>query len=152
MKLGKQIGPKIGISPDFLFWGYFPLFTISRPICFPIFILGPISGAIWFPILGRRPETYFLAGRLDRNPGTKKVPTVGKKIRSAFRFWFDSCSILSCFLPCGSTPLLIPSVCPLSVFLLRVFCSRCVVSDEVLFIHYLLASLNVQHVCFVRCG
>ena len=28
---------------------------------FPIFIPGPISGPIWFPISGRRPETYFLA-------------------------------------------------------------------------------------------
>ena len=31
-----------------------------------IFVPGPISGPIWFPISGRRPETYFLAGRLDR--------------------------------------------------------------------------------------
>ena len=35
---------------------------------FPVFIPGPISATIWFPISGRRPETYFLAGRLDRNP------------------------------------------------------------------------------------
>ena len=34
---------------------------------FPIFIPGPISGPIWLPISGRRPETYFLAGCLDRN-------------------------------------------------------------------------------------
>ena len=66
MKIGKQIGPEIGFSADFLFWGYFPLFPISGPICFPIVILGPISGPSWFPILARRPETYFLAGRLDR--------------------------------------------------------------------------------------
>ena len=39
-------------------WGYF----------FPIFRAGPISGPISFPILGRRPKTYFLAGRLGRNP------------------------------------------------------------------------------------
>ena len=53
--VGKN-APKIGFSPDFLFLSYF----------FPIFSPGPISGPIWFPILGRRSETYFLAGRLDR--------------------------------------------------------------------------------------
>ena len=31
----------------------------------------PISGPIWFPISGRRPETYFLAGRLDRNSNSR---------------------------------------------------------------------------------
>ena len=63
------------ISPDFLFWGYFsPISYFSGPICFPIAILGPISGPIWFPILARRSETsetYFLqavwtAARLPR--------------------------------------------------------------------------------------
>ena len=45
--------PELGFSPDFQFW-----------LFFPIVIPGPISGPVWFPILGRRPETYFLAGRL----------------------------------------------------------------------------------------
>ena len=40
-----------------------PIFELS----FPIFRAGPISGPISFPILGRRPKTYFLAGRLGRN-------------------------------------------------------------------------------------
>ena len=62
MKKGKN-RPKIGFSPDFLFLGYF----------FPIFILEPISGPIWFPISGRRPETYFLAGRLDRKACSESI-------------------------------------------------------------------------------
>ena len=64
MKIGKN-SPKIGFSPDFLFLGYF----------FPIFVPGPIWGPIWFPISGRRPETYFLAGRLDRKPSLHTVET-----------------------------------------------------------------------------
>ena len=51
------------------FWAISPLFPLSgpmSPICFPIVVLGPISGPICFPILGRKPETYFLVGRLVR--------------------------------------------------------------------------------------
>ena len=66
MKIGKN-SPKIGFSPDFLFLGFF----------FPIFIPGPISGPIWFPIWGRRPETYFLAGRLDRKSRIRGVEFKG---------------------------------------------------------------------------
>ena len=58
MKIEEKKKPKTGFSPDFLFLGLF----------FPIFIPGPILGPIWFPISGLRPETYFLAGRLGRNP------------------------------------------------------------------------------------
>ena len=52
----KKKSRKIGNQGKFLFLGYI----------FPIFIPGPISGPIWFPISGWRPETYFLAGRLAR--------------------------------------------------------------------------------------
>ena len=68
MKLGKQIGTETGFSPDFLSLGCFPQFPISGPICLPIVILGRISEPIWFPILARLPEAYFLPGRLDCNP------------------------------------------------------------------------------------
>ena len=66
MKIGKNC-PKIGNQGKILFLGYF----------LPIFIPGPISGPIWFPISGRRPETYFLAGRLDRNP--RSAVYIGKQ-------------------------------------------------------------------------
>ena len=84
MKIGKN-SPKIGFSPDFLFLGYF----------FPIFIPGPISGPIWFPISGRRPETYFLAGRLDRN---SRLSRISRKM-VGFSFIFHSlgfCPNASC--------------------------------------------------------
>ena len=61
MKIG-QNSPKIGHQGKIIFSGYF----------FPIFIPGPISGPIWFPISGLRPETYFLAGRLDRKAISKE--------------------------------------------------------------------------------
>ena len=49
-------------SPQNRIFPWFPSLVF-----FAIFILGPVSGPIWFPISGRRPKTCSLAGRLDRN-------------------------------------------------------------------------------------
>ena len=49
---------------------------------FPIFWAGPISGPISFPILGRRPKTYFLAGRLGRN--TMRPEMITQRTRKQF--------------------------------------------------------------------
>ena len=51
MTIGKQIGPERGNR------GKKPQNRKSEE--------NPFSGPIWFPILARRTETYFLAGRLD---------------------------------------------------------------------------------------
>ena len=57
MKIGKKIAQKLEIGGN-------PILGLS----FPVFNPGPMLGPICFPILGRRrPETYFLAGRLDHN-------------------------------------------------------------------------------------
>ena len=68
MKKGKN-SPEIGDRGKTLFWGMF----------FLTFIPGAVSGPVWFPFSGRRPETYFLVGRLDRksnrhNTHTHKKP------------------------------------------------------------------------------
>ena len=55
------------IFPRFPIYGlFFAKILFQDLFVLPIVIPGPISGPIRFPILGRRPETYFLAGRLDR--------------------------------------------------------------------------------------
>ena len=67
MEIGKQIGPEIGICPDFQFLGCFSLISYFGTYLFSYFHSGTYSGPIRFPILARRSETYFLASRLDRN-------------------------------------------------------------------------------------
>ena len=64
MKVGKQIGPEIGFSPDFLFWVYFALISYFGIYLFSFCHSGTYFGT--YLVSGRRPETYFLAGRLDR--------------------------------------------------------------------------------------
>ena len=49
--------PKIGNPRKSYFEVFFPLYSLA----------GPNSELICFPVLGRSPKTYFLAGRLDCN-------------------------------------------------------------------------------------
>ena len=90
MKIGK-ITPKIGNQEKILL-----LFFFSYVI------RGPISGPIWFPISGPRPETYFLAGRLDTLPYvrfTKSLDSFSsrKMARSAARHGATAASVVLFF-------------------------------------------------------
>ena len=65
-EIGSEIGParKIGKNqPQNRKSGENPIFGLF----FSFFRAGPISKPISFPVLGRRPKTYFLAGRRGRN-------------------------------------------------------------------------------------
>ena len=63
-KIAPEIGPEIGpaekIEKNGEKLGFFRVLSYFFPIFSAGPILGPISGAVFFPILGRRPETHFL--------------------------------------------------------------------------------------------
>ena len=90
----------------------FPPILIFGPV-FPLLRLGPISGPILFPILGGRPKTYFLAGRLGRKTGGKNnsVPSqhkfsTGRKLDSQELFEFSVKRCITGKTLAGNSPIL----------------------------------------------
>ena len=84
-KIGKQIGPERGFSPDLLFLGlFFPYFHSG--IYFGTYLFsynchsGTYFGTYLFSYVGpRRPETFFPAGRLDSSPKPSLVGLLSRK-------------------------------------------------------------------------